>query len=133
VINLKKKIVKKVAKKTEKKTSKKATKSASKAKSAAKKTSKPKKSTSVDISKKVSGDKVFFVIDGTTISSLKELVDSFGMMSDDVFYYHVTADRNDFANWVRDILKLEDLADKLLNVQGPIRAQVEVFKYLLKW
>lgn len=130
---MKKKTVKKVAGKSVKKASKKATKSVKKVKSATKTASKPKKSTSIDISKRVTGDKVFFVIDGTTISSLRELVDSFGMMSDDVFYYHVTPDRNDFADWVREVIKLKDLADRLLNVQGPVRAQVEVLKYLLKW
>ena len=120
---------KKVSKKTSKKTSKRAGSSSKKrAKSVRKVVSSAK-----SISKKVSDDKVFFLIDGTTISSLKELVDTFDRMSDDIYYYHVTNDRNDFSNWVRDVLKMEKLADELIGAQGPMKAECVILKHLLNW
>ncbi|MEM4755895.1 MAG: hypothetical protein QW594_02070 [Candidatus Woesearchaeota archaeon] len=82
---------------------------------------------------KVTDDKIFFVIDGTTLSNLIELVEAFDRMSDDVYYHHVTSDRNDFAIWVADALKMQDLADKLRNAHGPMHAQTIVLKYMLNW
>ena len=114
-------------------TKRKATKKVAKkkvAKSAKKKASKKNKSYK---SVKVSDDKVFFLIDGSTIASLQELVNVFDGMNDDIYYYHVTADRNDFANWVREVLKMEKLADALMNAQGALRAETTILRYLLKW
>ncbi len=85
------------------------------------------------VKSRVSDDKLFFLIDGTTVGSLAELIDAFDRMSDDIFYYHVTPDRNDFANWVNDVLVMPDLAESIRPAQGPLRAEVVILKNLLSW
>ena len=121
-----------VVKKGVKKQSK--SKKASKAKKTTKKKVPSKKaSKTLSINKKVSDDKAFFLIDGTTIYSLKELVNVFDRMSDDIYYYHVTNDRNDFSNWVKDVIRDDKLAEQLIGAQGPMKAQCIILKYLLKW
>ena len=57
---------------------------------------------------------VFWCCDGQILKNLKELRDAFAVMSEDTFAYHVHAAKNDFYNWVRDVIKDEVLASDLL-------------------
>ena len=57
---------------------------------------------------------VFWCCDGQILKNLKELRDAFAVMSEDTFAYHVHAAKNDFHNWVRDVVKDEVLASDLL-------------------
>jgi hypothetical protein len=57
---------------------------------------------------------VFWCCDGQILKNLKELRDAFAVMSEDTFAYHVNAAKNDFHNWVRDIIKDEVLANNML-------------------
>jgi len=54
------------------------------------------------------GEQCFWMTDGTILRDLEELAVAFGSMADTVFIYHVTPERNDFANWVESVL--EDMA-----------------------
>lgn len=92
-----------------------------------------KKTAATVLTARVPDERVFFVIDGSTIASMQELVNALDSMNDDIYYYHVTSDRNDFANWVREVLKMEDLADKLTHAQGALRAETIILKHLLEW
>ncbi len=53
---------------------------------------------------------VFWCCDGRIFRNMKELGDAFGTMTDETFAYHSNTDKNDFSNWVRDIIKDEKLA-----------------------
>jgi hypothetical protein len=57
---------------------------------------------------------VFWCCDGQILKNLKELRDAFAVMSENTFSYHVNAAKNDFHNWVRDIIKDDVLASDLL-------------------
>jgi hypothetical protein len=57
---------------------------------------------------------VFWCCDGQILKNMKELRDAFAVMSEDTFAYHVNAAKNDFHNWVRDIIKDETLASNML-------------------
>lgn len=57
--------------------------------------------------------KYFWLSNGAVIRSLYELSDSLKVMDEQTFKLHVTADKNDFSKWVKDVLKNEHLADKL--------------------
>jgi len=46
----------------------------------------------------------FRCADGRVIRSLRELEDAFSEMSASTFSQHVSAERNEFADWVRDVL-----------------------------
>lgn len=129
----------KPAKKTVKKASskaasKKASKKAAKKtvnKSVEKPTSK-KKSSAKPKSRKVQGDRRFFLASGEIISDLLTLADAFESMADEVFYHHVNAERNDFSNWVKDVLEEEELAEQLLESQGRDRSQIVTLRCLIR-
>jgi hypothetical protein len=56
---------------------------------------------------------IFWCIDGHTFRDLKELAEGLTAMSNETFYHHVTRDRNDFTNWVRDVINDVELANDL--------------------
>lgn len=93
---------------------------------------KSKKTGKDDSGKDVKPDCYFLVVDGSTIKNLLELADALRTMSDDVFYYHVTNDRNDFSNWIRDVFEEKELAEELSKLHSKMEAQVAVLRHLLK-
>jgi hypothetical protein len=52
---------------------------------------------------------------------MKELGDALNTMADETYAFHAKTEKNDFANWVRDIIKDERLADDLQ--KAPNQAQ----------
>jgi len=65
----------------------------------------------------------FFLKDGTVIKSLFELSKALDKMPEDVFRYHVNVQKNDFSNWVRDIIMDKELAEKMRSATG--KAQIQ--------
>lgn len=65
----------------------------------------------------VKEDKYFKLHMGTELKSLEELKDALKTMSDETFNYHVTSERNDFAGWIRDVMKDKRLADDLEKIK----------------
>jgi len=55
----------------------------------------------------------FYLSNGLVLKSLEDFKSALFNMADAVFYSHVSSDRNDFANWVRDVLKDSELADRI--------------------
>ncbi len=116
-------------KKTTKKiAAKKPTKSA--ARKSAKVTKKPpvKKSSRVLVC--ASDDRCFWTSDGKILRDLEELADALHGMEDEIFAHHVTKDKNDFANWVEDVLLDDDCAEALRKARKSSTAQKVVIKQL---
>jgi hypothetical protein len=61
---------------------------------------------------------VFWSNDGRILHNLKELADGLNGMSDETYAFHANAEKNDFANWVRDIIKDANLAKDLLKAKN---------------
>ena len=61
----------------------------------------------------VYGDQRFFVINGNILSRLTELPAALKAMDTDTYAYHVNSDKNDFSQWVSDVLGNKALATKL--------------------
>lgn len=59
----------------------------------------------------VPGEKAFWFCNGTRALNLYQLVDTVEHTSDEVFDYHVSGAKNDFAVWVRDVLEDQQLYD----------------------
>lgn len=76
-------------------------------------------------------DKVFFLIDGRTLRDIKELADSLDEMADHVYYHHVTEERNDFAQWIHDVFKDAELAEKLRESTGKHHSQIIIYRRIL--
>ena len=64
-----------------------------------------------------SPEQCFWVNNGPVIKNLSEMADSLACMNDDIFKHHVNKEKNDFGNWVRDVLKDEELANDITSVR----------------
>ncbi|MFA5055977.1 MAG: hypothetical protein WC562_07405 [Dehalococcoidia bacterium] len=56
---------------------------------------------------------VFWCNDGCVIHSIRELKEALEFMSDETYAYHASKEKNDFSNWVKDIIGDEKLARDL--------------------
>ncbi len=69
----------------------------------------------------VPADKQFWVQDGRSLKNLAELAAALKEMSEETFRYHLNESKNDFLNWVRDVIGDDDLTGNLR--QSTSRAQ----------
>jgi hypothetical protein len=82
----------------------------------------------------VAGEYVFWLCDGRTLKSLDELAVALRGMNPDVFNYHVNKEKNDLANWIKNIIGDKQLATSIskLKSQKGIQSKVEERISLLK-
>ncbi len=122
-----------IKKKAVKKVTKKVTKKKASQKKLVKKTAKrvAEKMPKADIALICAdGNRCFWTTDGEVIANLTELRDSFEKMADDVFKYHVTKEKNDFADWVEAVLKDQELGNQLRKSRKPSSARTVVVRRL---
>ncbi len=81
--------------------------------------------------KRIKPENYFYTIDGAAISSIKDLAMSLDTMNDDVYYYHVTEDKNDFSSWIGAVFSEKKLAKKMLDAKTKEQCQIVLLKYLL--
>jgi len=62
-------------------------------------------------------DNSFRLCSGKTLKNLKDLKRYVKEMPDEVYNYHVTGDKNDFAFWLKNCLELGQLAKSLNGVK----------------
>ena len=62
-------------------------------------------------------DNTLKLSNGKTVHGLEQLPLVIKFSDDEVFYSHVNEQKNDFANWIRDVIGDSELAEKLLNVK----------------
>ena len=74
----------------------------------------------------VNGEKCFFCDDGTVCCNLAELVGCLEKMTAATYNHHVTLSRNDFINWVRDVLGDDKLASDLSTATDSIEAAKKI-------
>lgn len=54
---------------------------------------------------------------GHELKSLEELDDALAAMPDELFYYHVNTEKNDFYEWIQWVIQDEELAQQIKNVR----------------
>jgi len=54
----------------------------------------------------------FWACDGRVMRNLEDLHKALKEMPEDVFRYHVNKEKNDFAKWIREVLKDSQLASQ---------------------
>lgn len=69
---------------------------------------------------------VFRCHDGGIFRNMRELRDGLEAISDETFGFHANAEKNDFANWVRDVVKDEKLARDLIKAPSRLQAAKSV-------
>jgi hypothetical protein len=65
----------------------------------------------------VPADKVFWVNNGGILKNLGELAVAFKEISNEQFAFHVNKEKNDFSNWVKDVVGDKALAGSLLKTK----------------
>ncbi|MEM2115997.1 MAG: hypothetical protein QXD62_03375 [Candidatus Woesearchaeota archaeon] len=63
-------------------------------------------------------EEAFILSNGIRLHSLKELKEALLIIPSEVYNHHVTYDRNDFANWIRDIFKDYILAERIRKAEN---------------
>lgn len=56
---------------------------------------------------------IFYCCDGSVYRDMAELAVGLAAMTDEAFAYHCNSEKQDFANWVRDIIEDIELANDL--------------------
>ncbi len=61
----------------------------------------------------------FWLCDGRALKSLKELAAALETMEEAVWDFHVTPEKNDFANWIEDVFEQKSLGAAIRRVKSP--------------
>ena len=76
-------------------------------------------------------NRAFLTIDGRRIRNLMELADMLDQMDDHAFRHHANCERNDFSNWIKDVMGDSALAESIRD-KDRRGTQVEVLKRIVK-
>jgi len=57
--------------------------------------------------------KCFWLKSGQVLKNIEELLNAIENAPEDIFRHHVTADHNDFANWIKDVIGDNALANAI--------------------
>ena len=77
-------------------------------------------------------DKRFFCHDGCVAKNLYQLADCLSRITEESFTHHANEAKNDFANWIRDVLGDSKLASDLARVSDQVEA-AGVVKERISW
>lgn len=111
---------------------------AAKKKTVKKKTKVAKKDDKIEVSiirqynKEAPFESHFVLTDGRRIKTIFELIDILDNMSDEIFKFHVSTERNDFSNWIEGVFNEEELAKKIGTLSSRLETQNELLKHLIK-
>lgn len=114
-----KKTTKKAApKKAAKKTAKKATK----------KTTTKKKSKLLDDAPET---QYFLFCDGHPVKNVTQLAEKLEHIKEEVFNHHVTENRNDFVNWVKEVFEDVELAEEIAGLNHKDHIRLAIYKHIV--
>ena len=100
------------------------------AKKTSKKKAAKKRSVKSGLLKDVKPEYVFYLCDGRVLKNLKELKSVLTSMDDGIYYYHVNQEKNDFANWIHDVMKDFTLARQLRSCCSKVEALKAIHRRL---
>ena len=72
----------------------------------------------------------FYFSDGSSAGNLEELLNRLRKIDDGCFRHHVNEEKNDFANWIGDELKMKVLAKKIGGLKNGVDIVVAIEKKL---
>jgi hypothetical protein len=68
----------------------------------------------------------FWAHDGKVYSTLQELLSGLKSMKSDTFRFHVNPEKNDFSNWIYDIIGDTELAEELRKVRDKKSTETKI-------
>lgn len=83
-----------------------------------------------NLTKEVPDHEYFILANGKPVKHVAELASILDQLEDHVFGHHVTPDRNDFHNWVKDIFDDVELARKIVGVNDKKHMQLVIYRHL---
>jgi len=73
----------------------------------------------------------FFVLaNGQPVKNVAELAAILDQLEDHVFGHHVTPDKNDFHNWVKDVFEDVELARKISGISDKKHMQLVIYRHM---
>lgn len=98
-----------------------------------KKAAKPAKTSKLKIFTKSSNQGRNFVLcDGNSIKCIKDLALGLADLQEDVFYYHVNTDKDDFSSWIKEVFLEIELADKLMQHKNKDDYQLVLLRHIVE-
>jgi hypothetical protein len=73
----------------------------------------------------------FILVTGVPLKNLRELASSLENMNDWVFNHHVSDSRNDFSNWVKDVLEEHELSEEIKSIRHMKDMEIRILKHLV--
>ena len=70
----------------------------------------------------VASEQCFWINNGPILKNLEELANVLPEISDDTFQHHVNNEKNDFSNWIKDVVGDQQLANDLLSSKSKYSA-----------
>jgi hypothetical protein len=61
----------------------------------------------------MSEENCFYVCNGRKLNDLDDLLDELSTIDEDSFRYHVNEEKNDFASWIKEVIKDKVLANQV--------------------
>lgn len=93
------------------------------------------KSEKKSVEKKVSvptipPEKYFVLCNGAKLKDIHELAMSMDHLDEKEFAFHVNEEKNDFANWIRDVFEDQELAEQLVKAKDMKHAHIALLKHV---
>ena len=74
----------------------------------------------------------FLFCDGHPVKNVTELAEKLERIEDEVFNHHVTEDRNDFVNWIKDVFEEIELAEEIAGLKHKDHVRLAIYKHVVK-
>ena len=83
-----------------------------------------------NLTREVPDHHYFVLANGRPVKHVAELASILDQLEDHVFKHHVSGDRNDFENWIRDVFEDVELAKKISGVGDKKHLQLVIYRHL---
>ncbi len=83
-----------------------------------------------NLTRDIPQEKYFILANGQQVKNVAELAAILDQLEDHVFSHHVTTDRNDFHNWIKDVFEDVELARKVSGVNDKKHMQLVIYRHI---
>jgi hypothetical protein len=97
-----------------------------------KKTTRKKTKTQAKVLKDAPQAKYFVFCDGHPVKNVTQLAEKLEHIKEEVFNHHVTENRNDFVNWIKDVFQEVELAEEIAGLKNKDHVRLAIYKHVVK-
>jgi hypothetical protein len=83
-----------------------------------------------NLTREIPQEKYFVLANGKPVKNVAELAAILDQLEDHVFHHHVTPDRNDFHNWIKDVFEDVELAKKVVGSKDKKHLQLVIYRHI---